>query len=430
MKRLATIAALIGVIVVAAGASAWAMHHHHSRSYPTPDVKIASATLQPPAAAKGLVAPDVTARGTSFVMHGAPVQLEGYDVQISEPSVYTQAARLNANFVRLVAPWSTIEPAKPTGAPGHMVHHWNAAALTALDREVKALGKQGVQVLIDFHQYHWSPYFAKLQCHGQVKVCHATGVPAWFYAGRYPVTATAAAAARTAFWTSDKQASLYYFSAFADMMAARYGKFANVVGYEIFNEPHAGHLPDTTGTTNIILAWENQIYTSMHAVDPARTMFIMCRGGGEGVGTADLGQFGKGAKIALDFHDYFNGTPGMGLDAAGDDWSPSWAATHNQDLSSAAGYSGTEAAQAKVLQVPITAARKAGIPLIVGEWGIHSDDPNATTYTSQMVSLFHRTGVSFARWELAPGAGFGLLAFRPPHPPNLQAVQMQVQLAR
>ena len=86
--------------------------------------------------------------------------------------------------------------------------------------------------------------------------------------------------------------------------AARYGKFANVVGYEIFNEPHAGHLPDTTGTTNTILAWENQIYTSMHAVDPARTMFIMCRGGGEGVGTADLGQFGKGAKIALDFHDY------------------------------------------------------------------------------------------------------------------------------
>ncbi len=52
------------------------------------------------------------------------------------------------------------------------------------------------------------------------------------------------------------------------MMARRYGHDANVVGYEIFNEPHVGHLPDDTPTTDLVLAWEAQIYRVMHAVDP------------------------------------------------------------------------------------------------------------------------------------------------------------------
>ena len=29
---------------------------------------------------------------------------------------------------------------------------------------MKDLGSQGVQVLIDFHQFHWSPYFAEAEC--------------------------------------------------------------------------------------------------------------------------------------------------------------------------------------------------------------------------------------------------------------------------
>ncbi len=98
------------------------------------------------------------------MQNGQPVQLLGYDVGVSTPPIYNQAADLNANFVRITAPWSEVEPTKPTGKPGNMTHHWNETELAALDRQVKDLGAQGIQVLIDFHQFHWSPYYAQLEC--------------------------------------------------------------------------------------------------------------------------------------------------------------------------------------------------------------------------------------------------------------------------
>ena len=83
----------------------------------------------------------------------------------------------------------------------------------------------------------------------------------------------------------------------------------------------------------------------------------MCRGGGEGVGTADLKAFGSLDHLALDYHDYFNGIPGIGLTSNGNDWTPSWPATHNQK---AERYAGTAASQAAVLVVPLQQAPLSG----------------------------------------------------------------------
>ena len=103
---------------------------------------------------------------------------------------------------------------------------------------------------------------------------------------------------------------------------------------------------------------------------------------------------------------------------------PNWTETHNQGLDPLKGYQGTEAAQRKVLEVPLEATRKAGIPLLVGEWGIHKDDAHADTYTSQMLDLFRSEHVSWARWVLAPGHGFNLLDPIRPHGPSQQAQQL------
>jgi hypothetical protein len=85
---------------------------------------------------------------------------------------------------------------------------------------------------------------------------------------------------------------------------------------------------------------------------------------------------------------------------------PSWAATHNQETPA---YTGSEAAQARVLQVPLERARSWGIPLLVGEWGIHTGAPGADEYQRQMLRLFAKDGVSWTRWLLATGGGFALL---------------------
>jgi hypothetical protein len=62
-----------------------------------------------------------------------------------------------------------------------------------------------------------------------------------------------------------------------------------------------------------------------------------------------------------------------------------------------------------VLQVPLERTRQWGIPLLVGEWGIHTGDPGAEEYQSQMLQLFAKDGVSWTRWLLAKGGGFALL---------------------
>jgi endoglycosylceramidase len=428
VRRWTVVTLAIGAMAVALVAAVWAVRHQ-GRDYPSSAHQLPSAALTLPSAEPGLVPPDVTTQGTHFVANGQPIVLRGFDVGVASPAVYNQASDLHANFVRITAPWSEVEPTKPTGPSDNLVHHWNDGLLANLDQEVADLAAQHIQVLIDFHQFHWSPYYAQLECKPGLKTCSATGVPAWFYQGRYPQTKVGESAAKADFWGKERQESLFYYAQFAEMMARRYGHDANVIGYEIFNEPHFGHLPDDTQTTNLVLSWQNEIYKVMHAVDPTRTMFVMCRGGGEGIGTANLGMFGKGARIALDFHDYFNGVAGTGFDASGDNWAPSWNATHNQNLDPTEGYVGTESSQAAVLQVPLDAAAKVGIPLLVGEWGIHNDDNHADVYTSQMLDVFDRAGVSWSRWVLAPGHGFNLLSDSRPHVPKTQADQLSTALA-
>jgi aryl-phospho-beta-D-glucosidase BglC (GH1 family) len=351
----------------------------------------------------GATKPWVTTAGGKFVdQSGKQVVLRGFDVPVGQSNLAPIAAQLGANFVRIYVGWNAIEPQPPV----HGHYRWDAKVLDQLDREVAAYRAVHVNVLIDFHQFHWSPYFAQATCKAGKSVCRASGVPAWFYAGgRFEATKRGEADAQAAFWTTESSRSQGYYAAFAGMIAARYASAPNVVGYEIFNEPHPGRLGDTTDATNIMLRWQAGIRRAIQQVDPTRTVFIMCRGGGEGVGTASLAPFGSLDHMALDWHDYFNGGSG-GFDAAGDNWVPSWSETHNQATPS---YTGTEQAQARVLRVPLDRARALGIPLLVGEWGVHTGAPGSATYQTQMLDLFGSQGVSWARWVLSTSGGFGIL---------------------
>ena len=407
------------VLVAAAAGVVWAVSGRHGGSTTTIKPPPPTTGLHLPGRDRSLIAPWVTTQGPRFVDgHGQPIVLRGFDVAVANPPVYQTAPALGANFVRIYVSWSQVEPTAPTG--GGRVHHWDEGLLARLDQEVRYFRSAHINVLIDFHQFHWSPWYARTECKPGAQVCKASGVPAWFYQGRYGQDQGSESRAKAAFWTSESRASLADYGAFAEMMARRYGHFPNVLGYEVFNEPHTGSLPDSTATTNIVLRWQGRIARVIHALDPNRTVFIMCRGGGEGVGTADLGLV-PGPHVALDFHDYFNGHPGYGLDAAGDNWVPSWPLTHNQDLTGA--YQGSQSAQAAVLKVPIDRARRFGMPLLVGEWGIHTGTPGADLYQQQMTSLLDAAGVSWARWNLAAGGGFGLLDGTAT--PSPEAIQLQ-----
>ena len=374
-----------------------------------------------PHRAPHIAKPWVTTSGTRFVdQAGNPVVLRGVDVGVVDQAVYAQASALDANLVRIPVAWSIVERQAPDGSH----HHWHTGTLQALDAEVAYFRDHHVNVLIDFHQFHWSPYFAKVECKTGASACLGTGVPRWYYAdGRFPDTKLGESDAKKAFWTSEASRSEDAYAAFAAMMATRYAVYPNVIGYEIFNEPHPGALGDSTSATDTMLGWQAQIRRVIRAVDPTRTVFVMCRGGGEGVGTASLKAFGSLDHLALDYHDYFNGVPGIGLTPDGNDWTPSWAATHNQRSTA---YVGTEDAQAKVLAVPLQRTREWRIPLLVGEWGIHTGDNGADIYQQQMLDLFARDDISWTRWNLARGGGFALL--QGTGSPTAEALQLRAAM--
>jgi endoglycosylceramidase len=346
-----------------------------------------SGTGTGPAATPPDMSPFVTTSGDQFVgRDGQPVQLRGFNVHHLDPAVYQEAVALGANFIRVTTPWSDYETVPPTGD----VHHWDASRLTELDQLVSFCNQHHISLLLDFHQYGWSPYFASVQRGGR-----ANGIPAWFYQdGRYPVTVHGLDRAKEQFFTDPEGTALY--GDFAAMIAERYRHSPSVMGYEIMNEPDTGTLPRDHATTQLVVRWEAQVLGRLRAVDDTRTTVFMLRGGPSmGALHADLADFGPLDHLALDVHDYFAGTGGSGYKPDGENVSSQYTSTLQ-----GAPYTGTLASQAAYLDVGVAAARRFGVPLMVDEWGAFRSMPGIEVYQSQMVALLDSMGISWARWSL------------------------------
>src|SRR5262249_40023943 len=72
-------------------------------------------------------------------------------------------------------------------------------------------------------------------------------------------------------------------------------------------------------------------------------------------------------------------------------------------------YMGSLVSQEEILVRALDGARRHGWPLLVGEWGTPSTDPNLVPYQSQMLTLFSRYGVSWTRWLLSTSGSMAVL---------------------
>ena len=326
--------------------------------------------------------PDVAVNGSGFVTaDGAPLRLRGVAVHSLDPVVYERAPDLGVNFVRLAVPWSDFEPHAPRGD----AHSWDAQRLAALDAEVGFFGRHHIQVLLDLHQYGWSPYFASLQPGGR-----ANGIPKWVYHGRrWPLTEQGRADAEAHMYTDRRATQLY--GEFAAMLAQRYRTTPNVIGYELLNEPPLGNMPRQAWAVQRIVRWQSRVGAAIRAVDPNRALVFMIppRTDLRSVRLAPLERLGH---LVLDVHDYYAGTG-------------------ERSITTLQGgrYRGTLAQQAAYLAPFVAEARAWSVPLIVGEWGAFPNEQGVQAYQSQMVSLFEQEGVSWARWSLDRTERLGLL---------------------
>jgi hypothetical protein len=85
------------------------------------------------------------------------------------------------NSVEVLISWANLEPSPPTVVDGHLVHHWNAPYLAALDTAIRAFHDQGVAVVLTLGQSRWSPAFRNVRRpNGAITPC-GVGMPKWLY---------------------------------------------------------------------------------------------------------------------------------------------------------------------------------------------------------------------------------------------------------
>ncbi len=318
--------------------------------------------LAPPPAALTAKAPAIHVHGAAFLnAAGHRVVLRGVNVDYRSFLV-KQIPSVGARFVRIRVFWNLIEPSRGT---------FSTAQLKMLDAAVQMLQSHRINMELD------------LRVRPQ---------PSWF-------------ADRAGFYTSRAAASHAAYLPFVNVITRRYRHFPRVIGFGIVNEPS---LPSTPhGTPRLdqqILRWQAPVRNAIAAQAPGRAIFFNVRGGNYGTNVCFSCAGFKLRNAVLDWHSFYNGCCGDGMDARADNWLPSWGRTHNQRSST---YTGTYAAQRANLMIPYQRTRARGIPMIVGEWGVHTV-PGWRSYDQQMRRLLTALHLSFARWDMSDSPHFGL----------------------
>lgn len=199
--------------------------------------------------------------------YGRRLLLRGVDVSGAEftptdrplpygPADFEAIRASGATVVRIPIAWALLEP-----SPGS----FDAAALARVAEVVGWAGQAGLLVVLDMHQYEWSPCFG------------GNGMPAWA-TSPCPAVATGtpalaeAAPAETAFWRSTSLQE--DFAAAWVRVAETVGSPPWLLGYDILNEPPNGLLPPGVFETEVLPSFYRAVGTALRSVDPRALLFV------------------------------------------------------------------------------------------------------------------------------------------------------------
>jgi endoglycosylceramidase len=172
-------------------------------------------------------------QGNNVILRGAdfsgyefgPALLNHYEAD------YVRMASWGFNVVRLPIAWSYVEP-----QPGQYDETYFTQRV---DLDIKWAKQHGMYVIIDMHQYQWSPHFTYYDT-------WTAGLPSWAVSN-YANTPEGEAQAKADFWNNlgpngnaPSSTNLGMLDRFKQMwlyVASRYAQEKAVAGYDLFNEP-------------------------------------------------------------------------------------------------------------------------------------------------------------------------------------------------
>ncbi len=181
-----------------------------------------------------------------------------------------QVKKMGFNSVRLIINWNQLETNRPIkNNNGAINHKWSEDYLKALDQTITDLTNNRVAVILDMHQYLWSPVFKLINSEDGFG-CSGSGFPEWLYTN-INKGYTHQNARCDFFQNSTKIFSEYYIQeAFTDvwkMLAKRYLKNSLVIGADIINEPWSAKNICTAEALNLNNFYQ-KVGTAIREVNP------------------------------------------------------------------------------------------------------------------------------------------------------------------
>lgn len=273
------------------------------------------------------------------------------------------------DVVRLAVSWGRLEPQRG---------RWDPAYLDAIDSSVRLLNSHHLYVVLDMHFLDWSAAFG------------GSGAPAWAAVPLVPNLdipglgdwqrhlSPAVNAADTYFWLSpDWQ---HDFTETWQLLAQHFRDDSGVVGYDLYNEPHALPLPPVRFERDFMWPLYARTIDAVGAVDPNH-LFIV-----EGQLFGDFGTTVvplQAPNLVYSPHEYTGSLVPPTFD--GD----------------------ARPLDDHVAQVAGEAARVPAA-LWVGEWGMPSTQPKALAWIDAALNAYNDVGAGWAWWQWREDSAWGI----------------------
>jgi endoglycosylceramidase len=178
---------------------------------------------------------------------------------------FAKMSSMGFNVVRVPIAWNYIEPNEGVYDPLYFENH--------VDKDIAWAKKYGIYVILDMHQWRWSPRFASQW---------GNGLPAWAYTS-YPDTFEDMERAITDFWNDlgpngasrsyDNPSMQERLANAWKYVAERYRNEDTIVGYELFNEPREGNLNVTVFDSETLPRFFERLIDSIRSVDGSHILF-------------------------------------------------------------------------------------------------------------------------------------------------------------